>query len=140
MSKKQWRISITIDKELYEQLEERAEKEARTLASLGKYLLLKGIETENGNGTNTTQEDEAAWANNKRRSQKNQNYNAQGVKVQNFLIFITGKVNVSLGSAKTADVFGMNPISYTQILTNTYETFSGKAVLLKRPKDGMYVL
>lgn len=60
MSKKQWRISITIDKELYEQLEERAEKEARTLASLGKYLLLKGIETENGNGTNTTQEDEAA--------------------------------------------------------------------------------
>ena len=48
MSKKQWRISITIDKELYEQLEERAEKEARTLASLGRYLLLKGIETENG--------------------------------------------------------------------------------------------
>ncbi|MBE9217015.1 ribbon-helix-helix protein, CopG family [Plectonema cf. radiosum LEGE 06105] len=60
MSKKQWRISITIDKELYEQLEERAEREARTLASLGKYLLLKGIEAENGNELTTTQEDKAA--------------------------------------------------------------------------------
>ena len=43
---KQWRIAITVDKELYELLENRANKEARTLASLGKYLLLKGLEAE----------------------------------------------------------------------------------------------
>lgn len=43
---KQWRIAITVDKELYQILEARAEKEARTLASLGKYLLLKGLEAE----------------------------------------------------------------------------------------------
>lgn len=60
MSKKQWRISITIDKELYMQLEERAEKEARTLASLGKYLLLKGIETEKNNESNASKDDKAA--------------------------------------------------------------------------------
>lgn len=43
---KQWRITVTVDKELYLQLEERAKKEARTLASLGKYLLFKGLESE----------------------------------------------------------------------------------------------
>jgi hypothetical protein len=43
---KQWRIAITVDKDLYEFLENRANKEARTLASLGKYLLLKGLEAE----------------------------------------------------------------------------------------------
>lgn len=50
---KQWRITVTVDKELYLQLEERAKQEARTLASLGKYLLLKGIENENQQSAST---------------------------------------------------------------------------------------
>ncbi|BAZ19117.1 hypothetical protein NIES4071_110020 (plasmid) [Calothrix sp. NIES-4071] len=56
---KQWRITVTVDQELYSQLEERAKKEARTLASLGKYLMLKGIESE-ANEPLATKQNEAA--------------------------------------------------------------------------------
>jgi hypothetical protein len=59
---KQWRITVTVDKDLYLQLEERAKREARTLASLGKYLLLKGLEGEKTDEItlNATSEDDAA--------------------------------------------------------------------------------
>lgn len=53
---KQWRITVTVDEELYSRLEERAKKEARTLASLGKYLMLKGIESEESQPSNSKDE------------------------------------------------------------------------------------
>ena len=43
---RQWKIAITIDKDLYLELEERAKKEARTLSNLGKYFFLKGLQAE----------------------------------------------------------------------------------------------
>ncbi len=46
MKARQWKVTITLSQEMYEQLQARADKEARTLASLGKYLLLKGLEAE----------------------------------------------------------------------------------------------
>ncbi len=46
MKVRQWKVTITLSQEMYEDLQARAEKEARTLASLGKYLLLKGLEAE----------------------------------------------------------------------------------------------
>lgn len=46
MRQKQHRISISVSKELFEQLEERAKKEVRTPGNLGLYLLLLGLEYE----------------------------------------------------------------------------------------------
>ena len=46
MSRKQYRIAISLSKELFEQLEERAKKEVRTPGNLGLYLLLLGLEHE----------------------------------------------------------------------------------------------
>ncbi|WP_197036101.1 ribbon-helix-helix domain-containing protein [Fischerella sp. PCC 9605] len=47
MSKKeQYRITITLSKDLYLQLDERAKKEERKLANLGLYLLKLGLEYE----------------------------------------------------------------------------------------------
>ena len=52
MKVRQWKVTITLSQEMYEELQARAEKEARTLASLGKYLMLKGLEAEKIEVTN----------------------------------------------------------------------------------------
>lgn len=46
MTAKQYRITITLSKELYLELEERAKKEVRSIGNLGLYLLLLGIEAD----------------------------------------------------------------------------------------------
>lgn len=43
---RQWKVGITLGKELYSQLEERSKKEERTMANLCLYLLKKGLESE----------------------------------------------------------------------------------------------
>lgn len=43
---KQYRIGISVSKELYEELESRAKNEVRTFGNLGLYLLLLGLEYE----------------------------------------------------------------------------------------------
>lgn len=49
---KQWKITVTVDENLYKQLEDRAKKEERSLANLVKYLFLKGLSTEDFNNQN----------------------------------------------------------------------------------------
>lgn len=46
MPRKQWTITITLNKELYLELEERSKNEERTKSNLALYLLKKGLESE----------------------------------------------------------------------------------------------
>lgn len=46
MARRQWTITITLDKELYLELEERSKKEERPKSNLALYLLKKGLESE----------------------------------------------------------------------------------------------
>ena len=46
MTNKQRKVTITLDKELYLEIEERSKNEERTKANLCLYLLKKGVESE----------------------------------------------------------------------------------------------
>ena len=46
MGNKQRKVTVTLDAELYAEIEERSKKEERTKANLCLYLLKKGLESE----------------------------------------------------------------------------------------------
>lgn len=44
MPKKQYRVGVTVNKKLYDLLAEKSKEELRTMASVAKYYLIKGLE------------------------------------------------------------------------------------------------
>jgi len=44
--KRQYRVSVTVNKKLYEYLQEKSKTELRSAASIAKYYLAKGLEAE----------------------------------------------------------------------------------------------
>ena len=46
MAKRLYRINISTNKELYEIIEEKSKLEVRSIASVAKYYLIKGLEAE----------------------------------------------------------------------------------------------
>ena len=50
MTKRQYRLNITVNKELHEFLTEKSKDELRSAASLAKYYLIKGLEAEGVQG------------------------------------------------------------------------------------------